>query len=288
MTKNYTYLKIANTVALAATVLVNILANALPIGGLNTGQISAMYPTLFTPAGFTFGIWGIIYGLLALFIVMQYFTKDSQDIKDIGIYFVLSCIFNILWIFTWHNQMIILSTLLIIALFGTLMKIYVSTRDSSLIPRMTFSIYYAWITVASVISIFVVVKTLTGGAPVTPIEPRMITADSAGLTDIILIGGDPQIASYVSVFEYIMATAAAAVAAGIAILHIYGFGDYFYTATILWAIAGIMVRQITAPVQPVLMLSVAGIAAAVILYIIARREISLCELRKKRRYASLK
>lgn len=55
--------------ALLATVMVlavNAAANIVPLGGLNTGQLSALYPTGFTPPGYVFGIWSIIYlGLIA-------------------------------------------------------------------------------------------------------------------------------------------------------------------------------------------------------------------------------
>jgi len=49
--------------ALLATVIVlavNAAANIVPLGGLNTGQLSALYPTGFTPPGYVFGIWSII------------------------------------------------------------------------------------------------------------------------------------------------------------------------------------------------------------------------------------
>jgi hypothetical protein len=36
--------------------------------GVIIGDVSDKYPTLLTPAGFTFTIWGIIYTLLALFV----------------------------------------------------------------------------------------------------------------------------------------------------------------------------------------------------------------------------
>ena len=48
------------------TITVNVLANALPINGQNTGQISDRFQVYFVPAGYVFSIWGIIYiGLLA-------------------------------------------------------------------------------------------------------------------------------------------------------------------------------------------------------------------------------
>jgi len=45
-------------------ILFNFLANSLPLNNRNTGQISDDYPSHYTPSGFTFSIWGIIYLLL--------------------------------------------------------------------------------------------------------------------------------------------------------------------------------------------------------------------------------
>jgi benzodiazapine receptor len=37
------------------------LATIIPLGAFDQGEVSALYPTLFTPAVFTFSIWSIIY-----------------------------------------------------------------------------------------------------------------------------------------------------------------------------------------------------------------------------------
>ena len=72
------------TIALAffAVISINYLANALPIGGVTTGQASDALPNLFTPAGITFSIWGIIYLLLLGYTVYQFNflqRKRSQE-----------------------------------------------------------------------------------------------------------------------------------------------------------------------------------------------------------------
>ena len=53
-----------NVLGLILVLAVNALANILPINGYTTGQVSGFYPNYFVPAGFTFGIWGLIYFLL--------------------------------------------------------------------------------------------------------------------------------------------------------------------------------------------------------------------------------
>ena len=64
--------RILAAVALAATLVVNFLANALPIAGRTTGEISNGFPVLFVPAGYVFAIWGLIYLGLIAFVVYQF------------------------------------------------------------------------------------------------------------------------------------------------------------------------------------------------------------------------
>jgi len=53
-------------------VLVNALANILPLNGVTTGEVSDSYPNLFAPAGLTFAIWGVIYLALAGYVLYQF------------------------------------------------------------------------------------------------------------------------------------------------------------------------------------------------------------------------
>ena len=71
MQKNKLSLKLTNLIFLLLTIFVNFLANYLPINGLNSGEVSDFYQNPFTPAGFTFSIWGLIYTLLIIFIIYQ-------------------------------------------------------------------------------------------------------------------------------------------------------------------------------------------------------------------------
>ena len=78
-----------NIAALLIVIAVNALANILPIAGKMTGDISAKYMSLFTPAGFTFGIWSVIYAALLAFVVYQALPSQRKNrrLADIGRYF---------------------------------------------------------------------------------------------------------------------------------------------------------------------------------------------------------
>lgn len=165
--------KILVIIAYFAMIGVNYLANALPIGGVNTGEASDMYPNLFTPAGVTFSIWGLIYTLLLGYTIYQFgFLQKKRDEKKeeelckINRYFLLSSVANISWIFAWHYGIIWLSLLIMFVLLFSLIKIAdvinLKGRNYNLkerfFIRLPFSIYFGWITVATVanISVFLV------------------------------------------------------------------------------------------------------------------------------------
>ncbi len=143
-------------IALIVTVTINWLANWLPLGGQATGQVSAKYSSLFTPAGFTFSIWGIIYLGLLIYAMTQALPsqRNSQILSQIGKYFIFSCLFNSAWIFAWHWEYITLSFLLMAGILISLIQAYRNILHSeeklSLAITLPFSLYVAWITVATI------------------------------------------------------------------------------------------------------------------------------------------
>jgi hypothetical protein len=142
-----------NIAAFAVVLAANGMANAIPIGGQTTGEISAKYPSLFTPAGFTFSIWGLIYLALAVFVVYQALPAQRSDdaIARVGIWFKLNCFANALWIVAWHYDFLLISLLLMLAILGSLVQIFrMIDAGTGLIIKIPFSLYTGWITVATI------------------------------------------------------------------------------------------------------------------------------------------
>jgi len=160
-------LKYLNLFSLLLVILVNFLANYLPINGYNTGELSDLYPNLFVPAGITFSIWGLIYLLLTLFIVFQFIPMGENEkpknviIDKIGYLFFFSSLANIGWILTWHYLFVFLSLLVMIILLLVLIKIYNNleigikeyNKKIYTIFIMPFSVYLGWITVATIANV---------------------------------------------------------------------------------------------------------------------------------------
>jgi hypothetical protein len=155
--KSATPFVLANILLFVAVVVMNYLANALPIAGRNPAEVSDMFPTLFTPAGFTFSIWGIIYLLLLGFSIYQarYFNKNLPVfLERIGWFFGLSCIANIGWLLAFHHLQIGLSMLVMLVLLGSLLAIYLQLETEGKtqfwLVRLPFSVYLGWISVATI------------------------------------------------------------------------------------------------------------------------------------------
>ena len=148
-------------------IAVNFLANGLPINNRSTGEISDAYPNLFAPIGFTFSIWGVIYLLLAGYILYSFINRDQPTeklLKKTHPFFIATSLANISWIFAWHYDYIGLSLLIMLTLLILLIKIADMLRDAPLTPEgklfiwAPFSMYFGWITVATIanVTIFLV------------------------------------------------------------------------------------------------------------------------------------
>lgn len=163
-------IRILNLVSLLATITVNGLANALPINNIQTGAVSDSFGALFTPAGYVFAIWGVIYLTLAVFAVYQVLPaqKDNARLDRIGIWFILANLFNGGWIFAWHYLLFPLSMLLMLGLLISLVVIYLrlgigvtqNKPNERWLVDMPFSIYLGWISVATIANASVVLLDL--------------------------------------------------------------------------------------------------------------------------------
>lgn len=167
-----------NLVALAGVLTINTLAIMLPINGMSTGELSELYPSLFTPAGFTFSIWSVIYLLLIGFGVVQWKFLSKPYFTELSLWFLLSSLANISWILAWHYLFIYASLLIILILLFSLTRIFLLLRSfdinsltEKIFIKLTFIFYFSWICVATIAnaSAFLVSLSWDGGilSPIT-------------------------------------------------------------------------------------------------------------------------
>ena len=175
-------------VAYLATIVTNALANLLPLFGRVTGDISDSFPSLFTPAGYAFSVWGVIYLALAGFVIYQASARGRAEPRLVRLrpLFVLSCLFNVGWLVSWHALQIGLSQVLMLALLVTLIAMYRASgawrRDETPAFRWTvhvpLSLYLGWISVATIANtaIFLLDLGFDGGSAAVLLTAVMIVA----------------------------------------------------------------------------------------------------------------
>lgn len=221
-----TFRQVINLLAVVATIVVNGLANALPLNGHLTGEISDLFKVYFVPVGYVFSIWGLIYVGLIAFGVYQMLPSQRENprLRRIGYLFSLSCLANVIWLFLWHYELFIYTIAIMIALLGLLIAIYlrleigraqVAMKEKWLVD-LPFSIYLGWITVATI-------------------------ANASDVLDYLKWSGwgiRPE------VWAVIMLIAGLGIASVMSLTR----GDIAYQLVIVWAFAGIAVKQTAMPV----------------------------------------
>jgi hypothetical protein len=155
--------QIAVVIITIITITINILANALPINGLNTGQISDTFKIFFVPAGYVFAIWGIIYIGVIAYAVYQSLPaqRENPRLQATGWWVVLGGLANCAWIFLWQYELFVWTVPVMLLLLASLIVVYLRlgtgrTKVSAgeiWNVRVPFSIYLGWITVATVADI---------------------------------------------------------------------------------------------------------------------------------------
>ena len=149
--------------ATVLTLVLNWAANALPLNGLDTKTISDMYPALFTPAGFTFAIWGVIYFGLIAYTVYQALPSQRTNprLRAIGWIYVASGVLNSLWIVLWHNLFVWWCVPVIVAMLLAVLLIvqrlyptrFAVSRGEWWTSHLPFSIYLGWLSVATIANV---------------------------------------------------------------------------------------------------------------------------------------
>lgn len=194
-------LQILNGLAFLLMVFFNYLANTGIFNGNTMGSVSAQYENLFTPAGYAFSIWGLIYLTLLGFIVYQgrslFSASGSSDdvVNQIGWWFIVSCVANILWILTWLYEYTGLSVIVMILLLFSLVKIILNTRMELDDPPFStvalvwwpFSFYAGWITLALIANMAAwLTKTGWKGFGISEVTWTVIMICVAGIINVTI------------------------------------------------------------------------------------------------------
>lgn len=150
-----------NLALLLLTLGINFLGGTGRINNASQQEVSDMYHTLITPAGFTFSIWGVIYGLLLISMVVMIIKHNDyyykKVIDSISPFLWIAFITNMLWIVTFSYIKIGISTIFIFVYLISLTLIVQRLRHMNdkkywLLP-LTFGLNAGWLFIASVVNI---------------------------------------------------------------------------------------------------------------------------------------
>lgn len=200
--KNNFLSKLLVCIATVIMITVNVLATVGLINGITTASISDLYPNLFTPAGMTFSIWGIIYLGLLLFTVYQFLPtnqkKQQEILQKVRITYIISCLVNSIWILVWQYNIIPAAMVFMICLLVCLIRIALLLHGEDLsnsqafFVRLPFDLYFGWITVAAIANVTVLLVSLgwNGGAlsPVVWTVAILIVGALIGLATLLRLG----------------------------------------------------------------------------------------------------
>jgi hypothetical protein len=258
----YMLLAILNVIGFLGVVAVNGLANALPLAGKTTGQLSDQYPNLFVPSGLTFSIWGLIYLLLAIYVTygmvqaIRMPAEATSFTSRIGILFIITCIANAAWIFCWHYKQLPLSLLCMLILLVTLAAIYLRLNVGrsatgpieKFLVHLPISIYLGWISIATI----------------------------ANITAVLVAAKWNRF----GISEQVWAILMIGIGTVLALLLLFQRKDPFYALVVDWAVLGILIKRASdsrASVQGIIITSIICISIltlAVLIQIIRRQAYS--------------
>ena len=235
--------------AVVGVIVVNALANILPLNGQTTGAISDRFDVYFVPAGYVFSIWSLIYLGLIGYAVFQALPRQRTNprLRAIGYPFVASCLANIAWIFLWHYEHFAWTLVAMVTLLVVLGWIYqrlgIGITEASggerWLVRLTFSIYFGWITVATIANMTSVLDYFNwSGWGIGPVA-----------------------------WALLMLGIATVIGLGVTVLR----SDWAYGAVLVWAFAGIAVKQSdTAAVMLTAAICAVIMVAAIVLALVRR------------------
>lgn len=202
--------------ATIVTIVFNSLAAGGYVNGVRPSDISDLYTTVVTPAGYAFSIWSLIYLGVFAFSVYQLLPSQIERLRRVRTLYLASCFLNCAWIYFWHHYQIAICFGIILLLLTTLILILIqlegcSTLAETWIVQAPFGIYAGWVTVASMANLSIMLAFL---------DVRM-SATTQNVLAVILI--------------LVAAVAAVVVRAKLS--------NFFYPLAVAWALTAIAVKQ---------------------------------------------
>jgi hypothetical protein len=179
--------------AIVGNIGLNYYSNTHPFAGQTMGMVSAKYPTLLTPAGYAFSIWGLIFLALTVYAVWQLLPAQQKlSLPDaVARPLTLASVATGAWVVLFAYEMILPSVGVMLVILGSLIVTYGRARRrifagaAPALAGVPFSLYLGWISVASAINITIGLRQLgwqtADGASVTLTLALILVVVALGL-----------------------------------------------------------------------------------------------------------
>lgn len=243
----FTIETVAMWIAYVATIAGNAIIEGGRVGGVTSATVAYDVFTWFTPAGYVFSIWTLIYVALAVWLVAYTRLAPTRPKRFglVSVLFIVSCVLNVLWLALWHFQLIGVSFVVIAVEWVVLFVLYLSVRRTakSWMEWVPLSIYAAWMTVATLANLAIVATRGFGDA---------VPFFGEASTLVLSVG--------VLVFGYVMRKV---------------FDDVAFPLVFLWALVGVGVHVLGASLPLAIAIFLLCAAGAVLTFVPFKRLRSL-------------
>ena len=160
--------RMRSILVMAATlgvIVFNWISSSGRLGGVDTGEISDLYPTILTPAGYAFSIWILIYAGLFAFSIWQLLPANVVRFRAFRLPYVFTAALNCAWLYFWHSNQIAICFGILVALCGTLFFLnHLVRRPESAgdlwFAKAPFGLYFGWVSIATLVNFMVMLKYL--------------------------------------------------------------------------------------------------------------------------------
>lgn len=133
--------------------------------GATNAEISRKFQSLVTPAGWTFSIWGIIFSLETVYVVLQLLPAycEAEEVKRAGPWFVGTSLLQAAWSIAFGMEQIVLAQVLIVSIGLTLWRVNVELLAAKAVAapswfksgifHVPFAIHFGWLTAAATVGL---------------------------------------------------------------------------------------------------------------------------------------
>jgi hypothetical protein len=156
--------KLVNVAMFVAVMAANGAAGSGALSGESIGVVANRYVNYFLPANWVFGIWSLIYLLLAVFTVYQALpgARAERVVRALGAWWTVSVALNIGWVTAFAYSRFGLAMVIMLGLLVTLVRIVERLHGARATPswgealcaRLPFDLYLSWISVAVIANTF--------------------------------------------------------------------------------------------------------------------------------------